>query len=72
MDERDTEITEDHQETEPGVLSEHTVESAQPDAVPAERTGGPPRRDDLTVTPSEMGRRVLQDATETRTRQDGD
>lgn len=46
-------------------LSEHTVSEARADATPAESAGGPPRRDDLTMTPSDMGRRVLQDAVET-------
>ena len=63
----DIDITDDERRApDPGVISEHTVESAHPEAIPAERTGGPPRRDDLTMTPSEMGRRVLQGATEAR------
>ncbi|MBO6936160.1 MAG: hypothetical protein JJ863_14355 [Deltaproteobacteria bacterium] len=60
MDDFDT-----NDEREPGAISEHTLDNAHIEAIPAERVGGPPRRDDLTVTPSEMGRRVLEDATET-------
>lgn len=69
----DIDTTDDERRTpDPGVISEHTVESAHPEAIPAERVGGPPRRDDLTVTPSEMGRRALQDATETQAPDDDD
>jgi len=45
-------------------LSEHTLQGARPDAIPAESAGGPPRREDLTMTTDEMDRRMLEDATE--------
>jgi hypothetical protein len=45
-------------------ISEHTVSGAQPETIPAESEGGPPRRDDLAMTTDEMARRALEQATE--------
>ena len=46
-----------------GVMSEHTMDNAHPEDLPAHAPGGPPKHDDLSVSPSMMGRRALEDAT---------
>lgn len=50
------------EQNEPAVADEELVDVPGPQEVmPAD---GPPRRETLTTTPEEMGRRFLQDATE--------
>ncbi len=40
------------------------MRGAKPETVPDKSAGGPPRREDLTMTTDEMARRALEDATE--------
>tara|TARA_B100001750_G_scaffold12401_1_gene8971 strand:- start:2526 stop:2804 length:279 start_codon:yes stop_codon:yes gene_type:complete len=61
-DSRDDDFDMDPEPT--GVVSEYTTDHAHQDEVPAHYAGGPPRHEELSVTPSMMGHRVLEEATE--------
>jgi len=55
----------DNREPDPrSPVSEHTRTHAQPETVPNEGEGGPPRKEELVMTTDEMARRSLEEATE--------